>query len=93
MSNKDYREAENQEWLDSLEYIIKNEDPARVRELLGLLQNKAHKEGIVFRCPGNTPYINSISPRKESPLSRQCRDRKKDQKPSPVECHGNGSEG
>ncbi|MGF1586519.1 MAG: pyruvate dehydrogenase (acetyl-transferring), homodimeric type [Bacteroidales bacterium] len=67
MSNKDYHEIENQEWLDSLEYIIQNEDPARVRELLGLLQNKAHKAGITFRCPGNTPYINSISPRKESP--------------------------
>ena len=67
MSNKDYHEIENQEWLDSLEHIIQNEDPARVRELLGLLQNKAHKAGITFRCPGNTPYINSISPRKESP--------------------------
>jgi pyruvate dehydrogenase E1 component len=67
MSNKDYHEIENQEWLDSLEYIIQNEEPARVRELLSLLQNKAHKAGITFRCPGNTPYINSISPRKESP--------------------------
>jgi pyruvate dehydrogenase E1 component len=67
MSNKDYRETENQEWIDSLDYIIQNEDPGRVRELLGLLQNRAHKAGIVFRCPGNTPYINSISPQKESP--------------------------
>ena len=67
MSKKDYYEIENREWTDSLEYIIENEDPARVRELLGLLQIKAHKAGIPFRCPGNTPYINSISPRKESP--------------------------
>jgi pyruvate dehydrogenase E1 component len=67
MSKKKYYEIENQEWLDSLEYVIQNEGPERVREILGLLQAKAHKAGIPFRCPGNTPYINSISPRKESP--------------------------
>jgi pyruvate dehydrogenase E1 component len=67
MNKKDHYEIENQEWLDSLEYIIQHETPERVRELLGLLQNKAHKAGIAYRCPGNTPYINSISPRKESP--------------------------
>jgi pyruvate dehydrogenase E1 component len=69
MSKKDYYEIENREWLDSLEYIIQNEDPARVREILGLLQVKAHKAGIPFRCPGNTPYINSISPKKGIPVS------------------------
>ncbi|MFP4288341.1 MAG: pyruvate dehydrogenase (acetyl-transferring), homodimeric type [Bacteroidales bacterium] len=68
MSKKEYYDIENQEWLESLEYLIQNEEPDRVREILALLQNKAHKEGIVFRCPGNTPYINSISPRKESPF-------------------------
>ncbi len=67
MSKKDYHEIENQEWLDSLEYVIQNEEPDRVREILGMLQAKAHKSGIPFRCPGNTPYINSISPQKESP--------------------------
>ncbi|MFO7923653.1 MAG: pyruvate dehydrogenase (acetyl-transferring), homodimeric type [Bacteroidales bacterium] len=67
MNKKDYYEIENREWLDSLEYVIQNEEPERVREILGLLQVKAHKAGIPFRCPGNTPYINSISPRKESP--------------------------
>lgn len=68
MNRKEYYEIENKEWLDSLQYIIDNEDPARVREILALMQNKAHKAGIVFRCPGNTPYINSISPRKEIPF-------------------------
>ncbi|MFW6275893.1 MAG: hypothetical protein ACOC2M_04600, partial [bacterium] len=68
MSKKEYYDIENQEWLESLEYLIQNEEPDHVREILALLQNKAHKEGIVFRCPGNTPYINSISPRKESPF-------------------------
>ncbi|MBW6479944.1 MAG: pyruvate dehydrogenase (acetyl-transferring), homodimeric type [Bacteroidales bacterium] len=68
MSKKEYYELENREWLESLEYLIQHEEPQRVREILALLQNKAHKEGIVFRCPGNTPYINSISPRKEVPF-------------------------
>ena len=68
MSKKEYYELENQEWLESLEYLIQHEEPQRVREILAMLQNKAHKEGIVFRCPGNTPYINSISPRKEVPF-------------------------
>ena len=67
MSKKDYYEIENREWLESLDYVIQNEEPARVREILGLLQVQAHKSGIPFRCPGNTPYINSISPRKELP--------------------------
>ncbi len=67
MNKKDYYQIEDREWLDSLEYVIQNETPERVREILGLLQMKAHKAGIPFRCPGNTPYINSISPRKEAP--------------------------
>ena len=67
MRNKDYYKIENREWLESLEYVIQNDDPKRVRELLSLLQYKAHKAGIVYRCPGNTPYINSIPPDKESP--------------------------
>ncbi|MFW5663420.1 MAG: pyruvate dehydrogenase (acetyl-transferring), homodimeric type [bacterium] len=68
MSKKEHYELENKEWLESLEYLIQHEEPQRVRDILALLQNKAHKEGIVFRCPGNTPYINSISPRKEVPF-------------------------
>ena len=67
MSKKEHYDIENKEWLESLEYLIQHEEPERVREILALLQNKAHKEGITFRCPGNTPYINSISPRKELP--------------------------
>ncbi len=68
MSKEAYYQLENQEWLESLQYLIENEEPQRVREILSLLQNKAHKEGIAFRCPGNTPYINSISNRKEVPF-------------------------
>ncbi len=67
MSKKEYYQIENQEWLDSLEYIIQNEKPERVQELLRLLQAKAQNAGINFRCPGNTPYINTISTAEETP--------------------------
>lgn len=61
-------ELENQEWSDSLQYIIDNEPPERVQEILALLQIKAQKHGVSFYCPGNTPYINTIPPEKERPF-------------------------
>jgi pyruvate dehydrogenase E1 component len=68
MKEKDNYDLENQEWLDSLDYVIKNSDPDRVRDLLSLLEYHAHKKGITFRCPGNTPYINTITPDNEMPF-------------------------
>jgi len=55
-------EFENQEWLDSLEYIIQNEDESRVREILGKLQQRANRYGIDTQTNLNTSYINTISP-------------------------------
>lgn len=67
--NKDkYYEIENREWLDSLEYIIENEDDERVKDILTRLHAKAQEHGITYSCPGNTPYINTISPVDESPF-------------------------
>ena len=68
MDKKKYYQIENREWLDSLQYIIENEGPDRVNDLLGRLQAKAMKHGIRFSCPGNTPYINSIAPSSEVPF-------------------------
>ncbi len=68
MEKKEFYEIENREWLDSLEYIIQNEDEERVRDLLLMLQARAQQHGISSACPGNTPYINSISPEKEVPF-------------------------
>jgi pyruvate dehydrogenase E1 component len=66
--DKEYYEIENSEWLDSIDHIIQNDDPSRVQDILSLLQTRAQKAGIVFRCPGNTPYVNTISPEKEKPF-------------------------
>ncbi len=68
MDKKAYYEIENREWLDSLEYVIRHEDPERVRELLLMLQAKAQENGIEFNLPENTPYLNTISPNEESPF-------------------------
>ncbi|MFP4330054.1 MAG: pyruvate dehydrogenase (acetyl-transferring), homodimeric type [Spirochaetaceae bacterium] len=61
-------ELENQEWSDSLQYIIDTEPPERVREILSLLQIQAQKHGVTVESIGNTPYINTIPPEKELPF-------------------------
>jgi pyruvate dehydrogenase E1 component len=68
MDKKKYYEIENLEWLESLEYIIQNEDSDRVRELLLLLQSKAQEHGIISTFTGHTPYFNTISAADEAPF-------------------------
>jgi pyruvate dehydrogenase E1 component len=68
MAKEKSYEIENREWLDSLEYIIQNESSERVRDLLLLLQARAQKYGISSSSPINTPYINTISARNETPF-------------------------
>jgi pyruvate dehydrogenase E1 component len=70
MANNDKQkiiEFENQEWLDSLDYIINHEDAERVEDLLLKLQTRAQQKGIRFSFQGNTPYINTIPAEKQSP--------------------------
>nr|WKN37574.1 pyruvate dehydrogenase (acetyl-transferring), homodimeric type [Tunicatimonas sp. TK19036] len=55
---------ENQEWIDSLQYIIQNEGPERVKEILGLLNREAQQQGISV-SQVKTPYINTIPPEEE----------------------------
>lgn len=62
-------EFENKEWIDSLEYIIRNESPERVQELIERLQNHAQKKGISSTLKINTPYLNTIPVHKEVPYA------------------------
>ena len=63
-TNSQLREIENQEWLDSLEYIIKHEGQERVHEIINVLTERARNQGI--ECDlHNNPYINTISADKE----------------------------
>ncbi len=68
MDKEKYYRIENQEWIDSLNYIIQNESPERVKDLIYRLKAAAMKHGIRFRMPGNTPYINTIAPSEEDPF-------------------------
>ncbi|MFO7766863.1 MAG: pyruvate dehydrogenase (acetyl-transferring), homodimeric type [Pelovirga sp.] len=53
-------EIENQEWRESLDYVLKEQGAERVLELLRQLQVRAQEQGISIPFTANTPYINSI---------------------------------
>jgi pyruvate dehydrogenase E1 component len=74
MADKDkIKELENQEWLDSIDYIIQNSDAERVEELLKLLRDRVSEKGILLKPQINTPYINTIpvSQQSEYPGNRE----------------------
>ena len=58
--------AETSEWLESLEYVLKDKGPARVQYLLSILDENAQRLGIELPYTQTTPYINTI-PRSEQP--------------------------
>ncbi len=60
-------ELENQEWIDSLDYVFNTEGPDRVQDLLKKLSTRAKQYGIEAYCPGNTPYLNTIPQEKQIP--------------------------
>jgi pyruvate dehydrogenase E1 component len=57
--------SENREWIESLDYVLANQGPERVIELMRLLQVRAQAQGAHFHFTANTPYINTI------PVERQ----------------------
>jgi pyruvate dehydrogenase E1 component len=59
--------VELREWLESLDYVIKQGDEERVRNLLGELQRRAQAAGIKLPFTANTPYMNTI-PAQEQPV-------------------------
>lgn len=70
MNNDDKQkihEFENREWLDSLDFVIKNESPGRVREILEILHRRAVDAGIDPGLCRETPYLNTIPAEEESP--------------------------
>ncbi len=60
-------EIENQEWRESLDYVLKEQGPERVRQLLRQLQIRAQEQGVSIPFTANTPYINSI-PLEQQPV-------------------------
>ncbi len=58
------QEIENQEWRESLDYVLKEQGAERVLEILRQLQIRAQEQGVSIPFTANTPYINTI-PRKQ----------------------------
>lgn len=60
-------EKENQEWLDSISYIIRHEGPERAREILKLQLEKTVESGVDPALCRETPYLNTIPADQEEP--------------------------
>ncbi len=56
----DIDSAETQEWLASLDYVLKSKGPDRVRFLIEQLRDRAAEEGIRSAEDTSTPYVNTI---------------------------------
>ncbi len=63
----EFIEIENQEWRESLDYVLKEQGPERVRQLLRQLQVRAQEQGVSIPFTANTPYINTI-PTSQQPV-------------------------
>jgi pyruvate dehydrogenase E1 component len=58
--DRDIDVAETQEWLASLDYVLKSKGPDRVRFLIEQLRDRAAEEGIQSAEDTRTPYVNTI---------------------------------
>lgn len=58
--DRDIDVAETQEWLASLDYVLKSKGPDRVRFLIEQLRDRAAEEGIQSSEDTRTPYVNTI---------------------------------
>lgn len=63
---KDKKELENREWINSLRWILNNRSGERAGELLKMLNQEAEKYGVDLPDSITTPYINSIPPEDEA---------------------------
>lgn len=59
----DIDSAETQEWLASLDYVLKSKGPDRVQFLIEQLRDRAAEEGIQCTQDTSTPYVNTIPPK------------------------------
>jgi len=66
MGQKDTRQIENREWLDSLNWVIRHESKERARELLKLLEKEARSAGVEWQeSTSVNEYRNTILPDEE----------------------------
>ncbi|MCH1494305.1 MAG: pyruvate dehydrogenase (acetyl-transferring), homodimeric type [Rubripirellula sp.] len=60
--------AETQEWLSSLDYVLKSKGADRVRFLIEQLRDRAASEGIQSAEDTSTPYVNTIPVQDQTPF-------------------------
>ena len=58
--------TETAEWLESLDYVLEQKGPERVKQLLGALEESAYRNEVELPFTATTPYLNTI-PRSEQP--------------------------
>ncbi len=58
--------TETAEWLESLDYVLEHKGPDRVKQLLGALEEAAHRLDVELPFTATTPYVNTIT-RSEQP--------------------------
>jgi pyruvate dehydrogenase E1 component len=57
----DLESIETTEWLDSLDYVLQSNGPARAGQLLLQLSDHARRRGIRLPFTANTPYVNTLT--------------------------------
>ena len=60
--------VETREWLESLDYVIDQEDKSRVVRLLEALRARARRAGVRPPFTATTPYINTLTRDEQVPL-------------------------
>ena len=66
-ASPDFEREETQDWLLSLDDVLRLRGPDRVRSLLRDLQIHAQKEGVELPVTSVTPYVNSIAAEQQPP--------------------------
>ena len=66
--NSELEAVEQREWRESLDYVIQQGDPGRVRRLLLALGHHARMAGVSLPFTAVTAYVNSILPADQTPL-------------------------
>src|SRR5882672_3873723 len=64
----DLESIETQEWLESLDYVLHSNGPARAGQLLQELAAHARRRGIRLPFSANTPYVNTITADQDAPF-------------------------
>ena len=66
--NEDIEAIETQEWLESLDDVLKSGGPARVKSLLQQLQMHAQQSGVSLPYSATTPFLNTVSVEDQAPF-------------------------